>query len=183
MSAYKFTDPDGLYFVTFTVIEWVDVFTRSQCVNIVLDSLRFCQSEKGLRIHAWVIMSNHMHLIISRKQGASTLSEIIRDFKKYTSSQIIKWIEDNSKESRRNWMLWLFRSAGKRNPNNTRYQFWIQDNHAEHLETNKFIDQKLNYIHDNPVVSGLVDEAQAYQYSSARDYAGISGLLELSMIE
>ena len=183
MFSYKFTDSDGLYFVTFTVIEWVDVFTRPQCVNIVLDSLRFCQNEKGLRIHTWVIMSNHLHLIISRKQGGNTLSEIIRDFKKYTSSQIIKWIEDDGKESRRNWMLWLFKEAGRRNSNNVHFQFWQQDSHPVELISNKFMDQKLNYIHHNPVVTGIVENPEEYLYSSARDYAGSKGLLELVFIE
>ena len=84
MSAYKFDDPDGLYFVTFTVVAWVDVFTREDYVKIILDSLKFCQEEKKLIIHAWVIMSNHLHLIISRSPDGASFSDIVRDFKKYT---------------------------------------------------------------------------------------------------
>ena len=90
MSAYKFNDDRGLYFVTFTVIEWIDVFTRKDYVSITLDSLKHCLKEKGLIIYAWVIMSNHLHLIISRKESGDDLSAIVRDIKKYTSCQIIK---------------------------------------------------------------------------------------------
>ena len=86
MSAYKFNDPDGIYFVTVTVVEWVDVFTREEYKNIILDSLRFCQTEKGLEVYAWVIMSNHLHLIISSTVDGQKLSDIVRDFKKFTSS-------------------------------------------------------------------------------------------------
>ncbi len=183
MSAYKFNDPDGIYFVTFTVVEWVDVFTREEYVTILLDSLRHCQKEKGLVVHGWVIMTNHLHLIISRKSDGDSLSNIIRDYKKFTSTQITQRIETNGQESRKNWMLWIFRSAGKKNPNNKNYQFWKQNNHAEHLITNKFMDQKLEYIHMNPVVIGWVDEPEAYRYSSAIDYAGQKGLLEIEMIQ
>jgi len=80
-------------------------------------------------------------------------------------------------------MLWLFKQAGKSNPNNSNFQFWQQDNHPEELISNDFIDQKLDYIHNNPVLSGLVDEPQHYRYSSARDYAGEKGLLDLVLIE
>ncbi|WP_258104373.1 transposase [Marinoscillum sp. MHG1-6] len=142
MSAYKFDDPDGLYFVTFTVVEWVDVFTREDYVMIILGSLRHCQKEKGLIIHAWVIMSNHLHLVISRKEGVNnSFSDIVRDFKKFTSSQILASIQSNSFESRRGWMLWLFQSAGAKNSNNKNYQFWKHDSHSELLFSNKFMDQ------------------------------------------
>jgi REP element-mobilizing transposase RayT len=182
MSAYKFDNPDGVYFVTFTVIEWVDVFTREDYVWIVLDSLKYCQEKKGLIIHAWVIMSNHLHLIISREPEGSTFSDIVRDFKKFTSSSIVDSIESNIQESRKNWMMWIFKSAGQRNRNNTNHQFWKQDSHAEELVSNKFIDQKLEYIHMNPVKAGIVDEAEHYRYSSARDYCGQKGLLDLMLV-
>lgn len=87
-----------MYYVTFTVHQWADVFTRSIYTDIVIDSLRYCQKEKGLKIYAWVIMSNHIHLII--RSEINNLSDIIRDFKKYTSSKIVRAIESNKKESR-----------------------------------------------------------------------------------
>ncbi len=100
---YKIRNQHAVHFITFAVSEWVDVFTRKAYRDIVLDSIRFCQKEKGLLLHSWCIMSNHVHLIISAKDG--NLSDVLRDFKKFTSKQFIKAIEDNKQESRREWML------------------------------------------------------------------------------
>ena len=179
-SSYKFHDPDGLYFVTFAVVEWVDVFTRKDYAEILLESLRFCQKEKGLVIHAWCIMSNHVHFIISRK-GDKALHEIMRDLKKFTSGEIIRAIQ-NGNESRKRWMLAVFEYAAKFNSNNTNFQFWQQDNHPIELIGDKFILQKLQYIHRNPVTAGIVIESMAYRYSSAIDYAGGKGLIELELL-
>ena len=86
--AYRVYDQEELYFVTFTVHQWVDVFTRNQYADILLESLRYCQENKGLKIYAWVVMSNHCHLII-RTEG-TRLTVVIRDFKKYTAKKIIE---------------------------------------------------------------------------------------------
>ena len=96
-----------MYFVTFTVHQWVHVFSRKQYIEILIDSLKFCQSKKGLKIYAWVVMSNHVHLIL--RSDDNKLSDIIRDFKKYTSTKIVKAIQENKKESRRSWLLWLLK--------------------------------------------------------------------------
>ena len=98
-AGYKIRNQEAIHFITFAVVEWVDVFTRKDYKDIVLDSIRFCQQEKGLLLHSWCIMSNHLHLIISAKEG--NLSDVLRDFKKFTSKQLIKAIEDNKQESRR----------------------------------------------------------------------------------
>ena len=129
--AYKFHDPDGVYFVTCATVQWVDVFTRSIYSDIVVESLQYCIDKKGLVLHAWVIMPNHIHLVLSRN-GKHSLSDIMRDFKKFTSSKIVAAI-DTPIESRKSWMLWLFRSAGQYNSNNTNYQFWQQENHPVEL--------------------------------------------------
>ena len=179
--AYQINDPDGIYFVTFATVEWVDVFTRQIYRDILVESLSYCRENKGLKIHAWCLMSNHLHLIISRN-GDQSLSEILRDFKKFTSSQILKAINKEA-ESRKNWMIWLFRSAGKKNSRNSENQFWQQNNHAEWIESNNFINQKLNYIHNNPVQAGLVYEPEHYIYSSARDYSNMPGLLKIDFLD
>jgi putative transposase len=108
---YKFSDPQGLYFVTFAVVGWIDVFTRPIYKDILLDSFRYCIKEKGLAIHGYVIMSNHVHLIVSRK-GSQQLSDIMRDLKKFSSVSIIKETIANAEESRKEWMLYLFAKAG-----------------------------------------------------------------------
>lgn len=178
--AYKFHDPNGLYFVSCATVQWVDVFTRSIYSDIVVESLAYCIKHKGLVLHAWVIMPNHIHLIISRKDE-SRLSDIMRDFKKFTSSKIIAAINSTT-ESRRSWMLWIFQSAGEHNTNNTNYQFWQQENHPILLETAKFTKQKVDYLHENPVRARLVDTPERYIYSSARDYAGETGLLPITIL-
>ena len=179
--AYKFKDHDGAYFVTCATVQWVDVFTRSIYSDIVVESLNYCIANKGLVLHAWVIMPNHIHLVISRK-GSSSLSDIMRDFKKFTSAKIIEAI-NSPIESRKNWMLWLFKSAGESNSNNQHYQFWQQDNHPIELVSTSFTKQKIDYLHENPVRAKLVDSAQRYVYSSAKDYSGECGLLPITILE
>ena len=101
--AYTVRDQGAIHYVTFTVHQWADVFTRSRYVDIVLESLQYCQESKGLEIYSWVIMSNHCHLILRAKN--ENLSDIIRDFKKFTSKTIYNAIENNKQESRREWLL------------------------------------------------------------------------------
>ena len=132
----------------------VDVFTRKDYRDIVLESIRHCQNQRGLVVHAWCIMSNHLHLVISAKNH--DLSEILRDFKKFTSKQIIIAIEANQHESRSDWMLKIFREEGLKNSRNTNYQFWRQDNQPQELYSAEFVFQKINYIHNNPVEAGIV---------------------------
>ena len=134
----------------------------------MLDSIRHCQKEKGLLVHAWCIMSNHLHLVISAKNN--DLSDILRDFKKFTSKKIISTIETNQHESRTEWMLRIFREEGEQNIRNKTYQFWRQDNQPQELYSAAFIFQKINYIHNNPVEAGIADKPEEYLYSSARDY-------------
>ena len=170
--AYKIHDQQGIYYITCTVVQWVDVFTRKDYADIVVDSLKYCQKEKGLLIYGWVIMSNHIHLILSCKDGFN-LSDTLRDFKKYTSTQIVTAIENNPNESRKSWLMWLLKQDGK-------ISFWQPDNHAEEVRTVDFFRQKLNYIHFNPVKAGMTDKEEAYIYSSARNFYGGIGLLALS---
>lgn len=165
---YKIRNQAAIHFITFAVVEWVDVFTRMDYRDIVLESIRFCQLEKGMLLHSWCIMSNHLHLIISAKN--EDLSDVLRDFKKFTSKQIISAIEANKQESRREWILRIFKEAGEKNNRNSEYQFWRQNNQPMELYSAAFIFQKMNYIHNNAVEAGIVEKAEDYLYSSARDY-------------
>jgi REP element-mobilizing transposase RayT len=179
---YKFHDPDGLYFITYSVVKWIDVFTRDEYREIILDSFRYCQKEKGLVIHAYVIMTNHLHLIISRR-GKYLMENIMRDMKKFTSGTLINAIKNHPSESRKEWMIEIFREAGRKNSNNTVYQFWQQDNHPIELTSNKMMDQKLNYIHENPVKQGFVKKTEDYLWSSMSDYLGEASLIDIELIE
>jgi REP element-mobilizing transposase RayT len=177
---YKFHDQQLPYFVTFAVVKWIDVFTRKEYKDILIDSLKYCMANKGLEVYAWVIMSNHVHLIIGTTD--KPMQDILRDIKRHTSKTILKAIEDNIQESRKDWMLSEFKYAGTYNPNNEIYQFWQQGNHPIELYSNAVIDQKLDYIHNNPITAGWVDEAEHYLYSSARDYMGMKGLLDIQLM-
>ena len=179
-TGYQIRDQSGIHFVTFTVTEWIDVFTRNIYSDILVGSLEFCQKEKGLILYAWCIMSNHVHLIIAAK--GNNLSDVVRDFKKFTSQSIINEIEQNTRESRKNWILWLLESAGKKNPKNVKYQFWKRDNRPKQLITPAFMKLKLDYTHNNPVKAGIVESPHEYIYSSARNYAGLSGLLDVEFL-
>jgi putative transposase len=178
---YKFRDQTKLYFVSFAVVYWLDVFIRNEYKEILLDSLRFCQKEKGLEIYAWCIMTSHVHLIIGTNK--EKLENIMRDFKSHTSRTLKKAIKNNIQESRKAWMLWLMERAGAKNSNNQSFQFWQQDNHTVELWDNYMMEQKLNYTHENPVTAGIVSKPEDYIYSSARDYAGEKGLLEIKFIQ
>ena len=121
-------------------------------------------------------MSNHIHLIIGTNN--KPMQDILRDIKRHTSKAITKAIGDNPQESRRDWLLWFFEREGNANPNNEHFQFWQQGNHPIELWSDEVIDQKLDYIHHNPVKAGWVDTPEHYLYSSARDYAGEKGLID-----
>jgi REP element-mobilizing transposase RayT len=180
---YKFYNEEGLYFATMTTVKWIDVFTRTDYKDIIIDSMKYCIAEKGLIIYAYVIMSNHLHFVLSKKENTQQkISDIIRDFKKYTAMHLIKAVSTNPSESRKKWMLWMFRQAGSKNCHNTVYQFWQQKNHPIELET-EWIDQKIDYIHRNPVKAGWVLESHEYYYSSARNYEGLESPIKICSID
>ncbi|MGH1383552.1 REP-associated tyrosine transposase [Kordia sp.] len=174
---YKFHNPEGLYFVSFAVVYWLDVFTRNEYKNIVVDSLSYCQKEKGMEIVAWCIMTNHVHLIF-RSLGNREPQLVLGDLKRFTSKTIVKAIQNNPKESRREFLVDKFKEAASRSSNVNQYQFWRHDNKPIELWSNKVIQEKISYIHNNPVKAGLVYKSEDYVYSSAIDYTDEQGLLE-----
>ncbi|WP_369049323.1 transposase [Tenacibaculum sp. UWU-22] len=174
---YKFHNPEGLYFVSFAVVEWLDVFTRNQYKDILIDSLSFCQTNKGMEIVAWCIMTNYVHLVFRSVQGEKR-ERLLGDFKRFTSKEIVKAIQKNPKESRKEFLLEQFKKAVTKVSNVKSYQFWRHDNKPIELWSNKVIQEKINYVHSNPVEAGLVYKAEDYVYSRAKDYAGEEGLLK-----
>jgi putative transposase len=182
IGGYKIRNQAAAHFLTFTVVGWIDVFTRQLYRDILLDNIRYCQQNRGLLLHAWCLMSNHIHLVATA--GKKDLSDVIRDFKKESARQLLRSISGNRSESRRDWMLSLFADFGQSNSRNAHYQFWKHDNHPEELFTGPFIFQKIDYTHQNPVAAGIVDNAEDYLYSSARDYhtGKKCGLLEIDFL-
>jgi REP element-mobilizing transposase RayT len=174
---YKFKNPEGVYFVSFAVVNWVDVFTRNEYKDIVLDSIRFAIQQKSMQVFAWCIMSNHVHLVFSVTPPFKP-EVVLGDIKRFSSRKLIETITNHPGESRKEWMLQQFREAGQKTSNTTSFQFWRHDNHPIELWSSEVIKEKINYIHYNLVEAGYVSYPNDYLYSSALDYAGETGLLK-----
>ena len=170
-----------VYFVTDTVVDWVDIFSRTSYRHIILESLQYCQKEKGLIIYAWVVMTNHMHMIVG-STSENKVSDILRDFKKFTSKEILRTLLIDNTESRKEWMLNRFEYSGKNDKKIKNYRFWQEGNDAQEIYLNDYFNQKLNYIHENPVKAEFVNRAEDYRYSSAIDYTGGKGLLDVMVV-
>jgi putative transposase len=167
--------PGYAYFLTLTIIDWIDIFSRPVYKHIMVDSMNYCISHKGLKVYCWCLMSNHLHMIASASDEDS-LSDILRDFKKFTSKAITDAVKEEP-ESRRDWMLNLFWYAGKYDKKIKYFKVWQEGNDAKEIHTTDFLEEKINYIHHNPVRSELVANPEEYLYSSARDYSGEKGLV------
>ena len=177
---YIIRDQEKAHFITATVIDWIDIFTRQIYRDIIIDCLDFCIRNKGMILYGYVIMSNHIHLIIQSEDGK--LSDLIRDFKKFTANSILTKIKDEP-ESRREWILERCKLATKNHSRNKNYQFWQYGNHAEEIFSSTFMWSKLDYVHMNPVRAGLVQKASHYIYSSASNYVNDQGILDIRKIE
>ena len=165
---YKFGEKEGSYFISFAVINWIDVFVRDKYFGCMIDSLNYCRKHKGMEIFGYCIMTSHVHLIF--RSAFADPSGLIRDFKGFTSKKLLQLIEENNRESRREWMLWMFERAGKKNSNVKNRQLWQQNNHPIEIWSMKVFEEKLNYIHQNPVEAGFVTDPIDWKYSSARNY-------------
>jgi len=175
--AYQIKDQNAVYFLTFQVVGWVDVFSRKSYRDIVLDSLKYCRENKSLCVYGYVIMTNHMHVIWQSESG--NLSDAVRDFKRHVSKKILAEISAGGKESRKEWLELVFRYHAKFNKRVGEKQLWTHENHAVELTTNAMSDQRLDYIHQNPVAAGWVEKQEDYLYSSAANYILGKGLIEI----
>lgn len=173
---YIIRDQSKAHFITATVVDWIDVFSRKIYRDCVIDSLNYCVENKGMVLYGYVIMSNHIHLVIQSDSGR--LSDLLRDFKKFVAKTVLEKIQTEP-ESRREWMLQRFRSATQSHSRNMYYQFWQYGNHAEEIYSEAFMWSKLDYIHLNPVRAGIVARAADYIYSSAGYYVNGEGLIKV----
>jgi putative transposase len=169
MSELRKANTDEMYFVTFTVAGWIDIFNREIYIEELIKNLQYCQREKELEIFSYVIMPSHIHMVVRRENGR--LNELIRDFKSYTAKRILKLIEDNPQESRKEWLLYLFSYFAKRYRQNEKYRLWQKTNYPIELDSPEILEQKIDYIHNNPVKAGIVNEPENYIYSSANPFS------------
>lgn len=176
---YKIRDQYALHFMTFTVVGWIDLFSRQVYRDIFLTNMTYCRQKKNLAVVAYVIMTNHVHVIWQSKTGS--LSDTLRDFKSYCTKQFIATIESEN-ESRENWLLHMFRFYANRTNQNKEFKIWTGDNHPEEIYSKEFFITKLNYIHENPVRAGWVQRPDDYIYSSASNYETGKGIFEIDYL-
>ena len=166
-----------LYFLTATIIEWTPIFTSPKYSDIIIQSLKYCQRAKELRIAGYVIMPNHIHMIVAGTL-VHPLSDTMRDFKQFTARKIISKLKDD----RRINELMIFQKAAMGNERGNTHKVWIEGNHPILVEEGFMFKEKLIYIHNNPVRAKIVQHPENYLYSSARNYAGLESMLEIEML-
>lgn len=176
---YRITDQHQTYFITCTIVNWIDLFTRPEYKNVITDSLNYCTDQKGLVLNGWVLMTNHLHFI-GRCDPPFKMSDFLRDFKKFTSKRLAELIIELP-ESRREWLLDKFAFEARKTGRAENYKIWRDDNHAIDLSRIDALD-KLAYIHNNPVRAGIVENPEDYLHCSAPNYGGKPGLLEVEII-
>lgn len=174
-SRYKIAELESPHFITCTIVAWLPVFTRTKYLDIITESLTFCRRQKGLRLHGYVILDNHLHLIVS----ADDLSQLIRDFKRHTAKEILAAASQDNKE----WLLKQFEFFKGVHKGKSQHQVWQEGVHPQAIINEAMLRQKLDYIHYNPVRLGLVDRPEDWRYSSARNYLGEDSMLEIDLIE
>jgi len=177
---YKTTEIDKAYFVTFTIVEWLNALADDEGKKIIIDSLKHYQKSRGLTIYAYCLMPNHVHLI-AQSNGREYLSAVLRDLKKDTAKKIAKKLE-NSDDNKSQKALEIFANGGKLLKRISKYKIWQDGNRPIVLYSNKFIQQKIDYIHSNAVKAGLVVNPEDYLYSSARNYAGLTAVIDIVMV-
>lgn len=177
---YKVFDGDEVYFVTFTIVDWIKVLDDDSYKQLIIDAIKYYQINRGLVVYAFCIMPNHVHMIV-QATGKSNISEILRDLKKITSRQIVKKLEQQKQESHQ-YMLKRFADAGEPLKRITNYKVWQDGNRAKLVYSNKFLMEKLNYIHNNPIEYGLCSQPWEYKYSSAVNYAEKDSVLDVVLL-
>ena len=170
-SRYKIVEPTHPHFVTCTILNWLPLFTRKKSVDILLDSLRHLQQKENLKLYAYVILENHIHLIVQSDDVAKSM----RHFKSFTAKALLKLLQKENAQT----LLKQFQFYKKAHKTDKTYQLWQEGYQPKLIQTDAMMIGKIQYIHNNPVKRGYVDEAVHWRYSSARDYEGVDGLIEV----
>ena len=176
---YHIRNQGAPHYLTFTIVGWIDLLSRQIYKDLLLESFTYCKKNKNLEVHAFVIMTNHVHTIWTAKDN--NLSDVIRDFKTFTSKSFIKIIYETP-ESRREWLLHMFNFYSRQTLANKKFKIWTNNNHPEEIFSQDFFYQKLLYIHQNPVRAGIVYKEIDYMYSSATNYANRKSIFEIDLL-
>lgn len=171
---YRIFETNTPYFLTCTVVGWLPVFTRQECVQIVLDSWSFLQRTGRMTLYGYVVLENHLHFVAGGKQ----LAKEVGDFKSFTARRIIDFLHDRADHS----FLGQLEHEKADHKTDRRYQLWQEGSHPKQITTDEMMHQKMEYIHNNPVARGYVDEPTHWRYSSARNYHGLPGLIDVTTV-
>jgi len=175
-SRYKIFCDEGVFFITSTIVDWIPVFCNKKYFEILIDAIEYSQKNKGLKVYAYVILDNHFHMIVS----GNRLTNIIRSIKSYTAKEIIKQLRKEKKHS----ILDQFKGNKLNHKKECTYQIWQEGYHPQAIISEDMLEQKVDYIHLNPVKRGLVLEAEQWKYSSAEYYeSGRQGVIKIDEIE
>jgi putative transposase len=175
-SSYKLSDKEGLYFITSSIVNWIPIFKTERFMKILIDSIKFCQENKELKIFAYVILFNHFHMLITCKDIRHTIQalkgytarEIVEELKRSDMTEILKELELNKKEHKIK----------------SNYQVWQESYHPQMISTDYMFQQKVDYIHMNPVKHGYVCEPEDWKYSSYRYYnCNEKSIMDITEIE
>jgi len=173
-TTYKIYEKDALYFITSSIIENIPIFLNETMFNILINSFKFCRMEKGLKLYVYVVMDNHFHSIVS----SDNLINIIRDIKRHIAKKIIESIKSMSSS----WLLNQIEFWKKDFKHDSHYQIWQEGYHPQQIFNDEILFQKIEYIHNNPVKRGFVSKPEDWKYSSARNFAGDSSIIELDSL-
>lgn len=169
-------------YLTFNTVDWVDVFIRPVYKQVITDALNYFIREKGLIVYSWCLMSNHLHMVADCKQN-TTLALFERDFKKYTTTEILEAI-DLEPDLRRQWMLQRFEQASQTLKRIEKFQLWQNCSNPTLIDFKQVfkLQERILYVHENPVRDSIVARPEDYLHSSAGDYAGKKGLVNVTVI-
>jgi len=178
---FKIRDNAKSYFITLNTVGWVDIFTKKEQKLLIIKSLNSFQKNRGLEIFSYCLMSNHLHMICRAKEGFD-LSSILKDFKKKTSKAVVNEIKEGM-EKRKAWLLEIFSKSVDHLKRNQKHKVWQGNNHAILIYSDDFLFQKIDYIHNDPIDDMIVSNPTEYLFSSARNYAGMEGLLDVDVLK
>ena len=170
-SRYKVYEPSHPHFITCTVLHWIPLFTRPESVNILFESFRYLQQHDNFKLFAYVILENHLHLVAS----SNDISQSIKKFKSYTAKSLLELLHVSKAKTILD-QLAFYKKAHK---TETSYQIWQEGSAFKLIQSEAMMIERINYIHNNPLKRGYVDEASHWCYSSARNYEDKEGLIDV----
>lgn len=170
-SRYKINEPTTPHFVTCTILHWIPIFTRKESTDIIFESLKYLQQTDNLKVYAYVILENHLHMIIQSNE----ITKSMKKFKAHTAKEILQLLQKNNVITILE-QLAFYKKAHKKD---TTYQLWQEGIQPKQIVDDKMMMDRINYIHNNPVKRGYIDDAKHWRYSSARDYEGVDGLIDV----